>query len=184
MIVISPGSIPEGPNSFDWRERNGVTPVKDQGFFCNNCWAFSGLAALESFYLIQYGKNYSFSEQQLIDCNRNQFTGNWGCLGGSQGSAYIYIENNGIQTSETYPYQEDLPHSDVYPCRANSSESVGFISDYFRIRPGDEETLKDVVAYYGPVSAAFDGSQESFMYYESGIYDDPMCRTKFESLNV
>lgn len=179
MSVVAPNSIPKGPKSFDWRKKNSVTPVKDQGFFCNACWAFSAIAALESFYLIQYGINASFSEQQLIDCNRNKRTGNWGCQGGSQGSAYVYIENNGIQTTESYPYKEDLPHSDIYPCSANSSDNVGVITDYFRIRPGDEETLKDAVAFFGPFSAAFDGSLESFMYYEKGIYEDPLCDKKF-----
>lgn len=173
--LVSPGQLPPGPPSVDYRARGLVTPVKDQGFYCNACWAFSGLAALESHVLIYYGLNYSLSEQYLIDCNRDPRRGNWGCDGGSQSSAYMYIKSNGIQTSDTYPYQEDLIHQGIYPCRRNSSNIVLYISGYSRIRPRDEITLRDVVAAKGPVAFAFNAVLDSFLYYEGGIYDDPQC---------
>jgi Papain family cysteine protease len=98
-----------------------------------------------------------------------------GCKGGSQGSAYAYIMKMGIETSNTYPYLEDLRHDGIYPCHYNKSNTVVKIKGYLRIRPKDEKTLRDVVAAMGPVAFAFDGSLESFMYYENGIYDDTSC---------
>lgn len=172
--IITAGSLPTGPFSLDWRTKGVVSPVKDQGFFCNCCWAFSAVATLESLFLMKYGKLHNISEQNLIDCNRNTKTGNWGCDGGSQGSAYSYIQENGIESTETYPYEEDLPHKEVYPCRFNSSNSIGRISGYTRCRPKNETLLRDLVAIR-PVAFAFDGSLDSFMYYNGGIYDDPKC---------
>lgn len=48
VVTVVPGMFPPGPASVDWKARGHVTPVKDQGFHCNSCWAFSAIAALES----------------------------------------------------------------------------------------------------------------------------------------
>lgn len=69
---------PPGPPTFDWRMKNCVTPIKNQGYTCRNCWAFSSVAALESHWCIKTGQLISLSEQQLVDCNRNAQTGSWG----------------------------------------------------------------------------------------------------------
>lgn len=175
VTVLEPGKLPPAPPSVDWRARGLVTPVKDQGFFCDCCWAFSATAALEAQFLIQQGKQYDISEQQLIDCTRNEETGNWGCDGGSQAMAYEYIQNSGIESSETYPYEERLPHDGVSPCRYNASRSIGNVDGYYRIRPRNETFLKEVVAAIGPVAIGFHGTSEAFESYEHGIYDDPQC---------
>jgi C1A family cysteine protease len=77
VTIIRPEIFPPGPPAFDWRAKGFVTPVKDQGYYCSCCWAFSAIGALESQLLIKHAKNYSLSEQQLLDCNRNELTGNW-----------------------------------------------------------------------------------------------------------
>lgn len=41
LNIDSKSNISPGPPSIDWKSRGHVTPVKDQGFFCNSCWAFS-----------------------------------------------------------------------------------------------------------------------------------------------
>jgi C1A family cysteine protease len=48
VITVTPDMFPPAPASIDWKARGHVTPVKDQGYVCNSCWAFSALAALES----------------------------------------------------------------------------------------------------------------------------------------
>ncbi len=35
------------PTSIDWRDKNAVNPVRDQGQ-CGSCWAFSAVGAMES----------------------------------------------------------------------------------------------------------------------------------------
>lgn len=176
VSILSPGMFPPAPDSFNWTQKGFVSPVKDQGFFCSCCWAFSAIAGLESHLAIKRNQTIILSEQNLIDCNRNNATGSYGCTGGSQSSAFEYIKKMGIEPLSTYPYLEDIPHQDIYPCHFNSSNSIGKIKGYLRIRSKNETFLKEVVAHVGPVIFALNGEIDSFMYYQSGIYDDDNCK--------
>lgn len=71
--------FPPGPPEFDWRNYGAVTEVQDQGFVCASCWAFASIASIEGQYFLETGILKKFSEQNLIDCNKFDSTGNWGC---------------------------------------------------------------------------------------------------------
>lgn len=60
-------SVRDPPESWDWREHGGVSPVKSQGH-CGSCWTFSTVGAMEAHYLIFYKRELYFAEQQLVDC--------------------------------------------------------------------------------------------------------------------
>lgn len=43
------------PATFDWREKSGVVPVRNQGS-CGSCYAFSAVSALEGLYFAKNSK--------------------------------------------------------------------------------------------------------------------------------
>jgi len=63
--------------SVDWRQKGAVNAVKNQGQ-CGSCWTFSAIAAVEGHHFIQTGKLESFSEQEIVDCDKTSY----GCNGG------------------------------------------------------------------------------------------------------
>lgn len=75
----SPGS--SFPAAFSWVDKGRVSSVKDQGFDCASCWAFTAAAAMESAFAIAGATTpLDLSPQSLVDC----FTQFAGCHGGRQ----------------------------------------------------------------------------------------------------
>jgi len=89
----------------DWRTKNGVTAVKNQGQ-CGSCWAFAATAAHESFQVLAKKQpiTINLSEQQLVDCATGAPYFNEGCNGGYGVRALEYIKDFGQTTGEKYPY--------------------------------------------------------------------------------
>lgn len=57
----------EVPDSFDWREKDAVTVVRDQKL-CGSCYAFGTIAGIESQLRMRQNKSFELSPQELIDC--------------------------------------------------------------------------------------------------------------------
>lgn len=88
-LASSMGTI---PLSFDWSTTPAVTPVRDQGS-CGSCWAFATVAALESAFYLKYYIQKTFSEEQLVSCDKLED----GCGGGNPHRVYSWVSsNNGI----------------------------------------------------------------------------------------
>ncbi|KPP73931.1 cathepsin L1-like [Scleropages formosus] len=158
----------------DYRTKGYVTRVKDQGY-CGSCWAFSTTGAIEGQIYKKTGRLLSLSEQHLMDCSRSY--GTYGCSGAWMANAYDYVVKNGLPSEDTYPYTA----MDGQPCLYESSRIVARIKDYRFIPAGDEEALANAVATIGPITVALDADHSSFMFYSSGIYEEPKCNP--ENLN-
>jgi len=158
----------EPPKSVDWRDKNMVTPIKDQKQ-CGSCWAFSTTGSLEGQHSKKVGKLVSLSEQQLVDCS-GKF-GNFGCNGGLMDNAFRYIKaNHGIDTEASYPYE-----ARDGPCRFKPADIGATVTGYSDIPEGDEAALTQAIASIGPISVAIDASHFSFQLYHQGVYYERRC---------
>jgi len=156
------------PSSMDWRTKNCVTPVKDQGQ-CGSCWSFSATGSIEGQHALTTGKLISLSEENLLDCSWS--FGNYGCKGGFTDHAFQYVvNNNGIDTEESYPYALGQGS-----CKYSSSNLGATVNSYMVITSGSEEQLLLASGLIGPISVAIDASHQSFQFYKSGIYYEPAC---------
>ncbi|KAK9689786.1 hypothetical protein RND81_09G080900 [Saponaria officinalis] len=156
------------PDAVDWRKKGAVTPVKDQGL-CGSCWAFSAVAAVESFHKIKTGKLITLSEQQLVDCDHGR---NEGCRGGFMEQAYKYItQNKGIATEKEYPYKA----KDGKCYKAEVNHHAVKITGYKSVQNDSEQRLQAAVARQ-PVSVSMDAGGSEFQLYKDGIFDG-LCGT-------
>ncbi|CAG2253260.1 CTSL [Mytilus edulis] len=155
-------------NSSEGSTKKGyVTPVKNQGK-CGSCWAFSAVGSLEGQHFRKTGKLVSLSEQNLMDCSSKY--GNRGCNGGMLPPSFKYvIDNGGIDTENSYPYEGKVGN-----CRYTKSNIGASITGYTGIRNGDENQLKQAVAAVGPVSACI-YVDKNFMLYKRGVFNNPTC---------
>ncbi|XP_048207434.1 procathepsin L-like [Perognathus longimembris pacificus] len=157
--------LDELPASVDWREKGYVSHVKDQGN-CGSCWTFTTTGALEGQMFKKTGKLVSLSEQNLMDCSKD----NYGCDGGRPDWAYQYIKKiGGLDSEESYPYE-----ARVGPCRYNPEKSVANVTGFINIPP-NEKALMHAVATVGPIAAGVHSLRDSFKYYKGGLYHDQNC---------
>jgi len=168
--------LEELPKFWDWRDHNGVSPVKTQGS-CGSCWTFSTVGALEAHSLIKYGSFVPLSEQQLVDCA--QAFNNHGCDGGLPSQAFEYIMyTGGISTERSYPYFERDRNCTV----DRDTFELDVIGGSVNITEGDEVELQAAVYMHGPVSVCFD-VVDDFFEYKSGVYTSRTCKNSNKDVN-
>jgi len=134
--------VADAPTSLDWREKGVVNPVKDQGQ-CGSCWAFSTVGSVESRWALKSGNLLNLSEQEIVDCDTNDY----GCNGGWMDHAFLFLETNKLESESNYPYQ-----AVTNTCTYNSSEGLLNTNGYTDIEQSDEGLINALQD--GPISVA------------------------------
>jgi len=161
----------EGVN-VDWRDKNIITAVKDQGR-CGSCWTFATAENVESYWALATGQLVDLSEQQILDCtpNPDKCGGTGGCEGGTAELALArIIVLGGLTTEWRYPYTsyygQDSPQ-----CHFDISNTPPFAKvASFVVLPSNEyaPTLEHI-STKGPLIISVDAS--AWSDYESGVFD-------------
>eukprot|EP01116_Phalansterium_solitarium_P001567 TRINITY_DN1137_c3_g1_i1.p1 TRINITY_DN1137_c3_g1~~TRINITY_DN1137_c3_g1_i1.p1 ORF type:complete len:339 (+),score=144.40 TRINITY_DN1137_c3_g1_i1:170-1186(+) len=162
------------PDTWDWRTKGAVTPVKNQGQ-CGSCWSFSTTGNIEGQWFLANHSLTSLSEQNLVDCDHQCMTYegqnvcDQGCDGGLMPNAFTYvIKNGGIDTDISYPY---LGVNGA--CKYNSA-NVGAKISNFTLLSKDETQIAAYLYNNGPVSIAADAQE--WQYYTGGVFRAPCGR--------
>merc|ERR1712125_263502 len=147
--------------SVDWTTKGAVTPVKNQGQ-CGSCWSFSTTGSLEGAWEIASGNLVSLSEQQFVDCDKQDS----GCNGGLMDTAFEFAEQNALCTETSYPYKA------VGGTCQSSSCAVGIpkggVTGYKDVSADSEQPLMSALNQQ-PVSIAIEADKSAFQLYSSGV---------------
>jgi C1A family cysteine protease len=156
------------PSTFDWRDHEVVTAVKDQGQ-CGSCWAFSVTENVESVWMINKKITNATMEplapQQIVDCDDSDA----GCSGGNPPTAYEYIQSaGGLDDEKDYPYT-----AQDGTCAFKSDKIVAQISGYQYATDGDEDTMSANLVSWAPLSICVDARY--WQDYTGGILTEWQC---------
>jgi len=165
------------PKAFDWRSKNAVTPVKDQGD-CGSCWAFSTIEEVESRWFLNGNKMEEFSPQQVVSCDKKDL----GCNGGDTLTAYKYIEKvGGLTLEKSYPYTSGKNGRTGRCKRSKVDIAGGSVKSKEWATPTcegqcnnqDETLLAKNLVEKGPVSVCLNA--EKWQHYKRGVMSGRSC---------
>jgi len=151
----------ELPAAVDWVSAGSVTAPKNQGQ-CGSCWSFSTTGAIEGAWKSASGKLESLSEQQLIDCAGSY--GNNGCGGGLMDNAFKYLEQAGLCSESSDPYEGK--QGQCGSCTV--AVPKGAVTGFKDVQSGDEKALMEALSKQ-PVSVAIQANQPAFQLYSKGV---------------
>ncbi|XP_047983974.1 procathepsin L-like [Leguminivora glycinivorella] len=160
--------LPDGPtpteDHFDWRDKDAVTHVKDQGQ-CGSCYIFSAIGDIEGQYAIKHKQCLALSEGQALDCLDSGT-----CDGGVMD--YVMQElaatENKLEKESDYPYHEKKQN-----CTEDASKGVVLVTGGNTIAIANEEELKNKLVNLGPLAVALNAFD--FNHYKKGILEPDQC---------
>ncbi|MFH1747382.1 MAG: C1 family peptidase [Planctomycetota bacterium] len=156
------------PEAYDWRDYDGVTPIRNQGG-CGSCWAFGTVGAMECAIKIRDGVSVDLSEQWLVSCNSN----GWSCSGGWWAHNYHVWKGDdcgesGAVPESAFPYVAqdvscDCPYPHTYWLAAWAFIGAPYTTP-------DTNSIKYAIANFGPVGVTV-YVNSAFQAYSGGVFD-------------
>merc|ERR1712118_322846 len=131
----------------------------DQGQ-CGSCWAFSTTGGLEGAWEIATGNLVSMSEQQFVDCSKQ----NSGCNGGLMDYAFSWAQSQDIATEDSYAYT-----ARDGTCKSSFTTAIpqGGVTGYTDVSNSADALKKALDS--NPVSVAIQADQSVFQQYTGGV---------------
>ena len=116
-----------------------------------------------------------FSTGELTQCDE----GGSGCGGGLTQQALAWVKDNGIQTSEAYPYTSG--DGVAGSCDETKTENpfLKTIAGFTELPPRRLDLLAAALSKQ-PIAIAIAADQAGFHFYKSGIYDGAGCGTTLD----
>jgi len=152
----------KNPATVDWRTKNAVTKVKNQGG-CGSCWAFSATESVESHYAIASGKLLTLAPQTYVDCvkNPNGCGGTGGCEGATMELAFNLTAQKGIALESDMPY---TARDGTCPTYTAAVKATGYVKNPVN----DAKALETAIATKGPMSVTV--AAASWQLYGGGEF--------------
>lgn len=153
-------------SSFDLRDLNAVTPVKDQGN-CGSCWAFAAVASLESSIALNHNKLVDLSEQDVLSCSEPG-----DCRGGWYGIVFERLMRDPyakISLEKDNPYTASdascITANNGYDFQVINYGQLDSVTDLVNYNNSIRD-LKEAVTKHGAVSIALNSNNPEFMNYQ------------------
>ena len=164
--TVAPLASPVGgalPDSFDWRSKGVVTPIKDQGG-CGSCWAFASTETMESHFAIASGQLLELAPQTYVNCapNPQHCGGTGGCEGSIPELAFNFTAAHGIALEVDLPYR-GRDHA------CNKYVPAVTCGGYSKLPANDATALETALATVGPL--AVNVAAMPWEIYGGGIFD-------------
>jgi cathepsin L len=162
MPFASYTPLPVLPDSVDWRTKNVVSPVKNQGG-CGSCWAFAATETIESAVAIATGKLPLLSTQNMVSCTQNpqHCGGTGGCDGATAELGIDYVAQKGISSEADYPYT-----ARTGTCR--EIKKTATVTGFVKLIENNYTDLINAVAAVGPIAVSV--AADPWMAYSSGVF--------------
>merc|ERR1719312_2218751 len=154
-------------SGIDWRNKGGVTGVKNQGN-CGSCWSFGAVGSVEGVHKSKSGSLVTFAEQELLDC---VYEGKRdGCQGGWMHDGFDYMQ----RTQRLAPSSAVSYRAKDGACNYNGKPNGLKTRVEGKYEVPTSESGHMSALSRGPIAVAFEVTDKC-QQYRGGIFRDTTC---------